>query len=54
MAFKPNYNQARAERDRLKREKKARKLEEQQERTAKRKRDEEAGIAPQPEDETDC
>lgn len=36
MAFKPNYNQARSERDRLKREKKAEKLKQQQERTAQR------------------
>ena len=37
MAFKPNYNQSRAERDRAKREKKAEKAREQQERTAQRK-----------------
>jgi hypothetical protein len=37
MAFKPNYNQQRAERDRIKRAKQAEKLKEQQERTAQRK-----------------
>jgi len=37
MAFKPNYNQQRAERDRLKRAKKDEKLRLQQERTALRK-----------------
>ena len=37
MAFKPNYNQQRAERDRLKRAKKAEKMRLQQERTALRK-----------------
>jgi hypothetical protein len=37
MAFKVNYNHARAERDRAKREKKAEKLKAQQERTAQRK-----------------
>jgi hypothetical protein len=37
MAFKPNYNQQRAERDRLKREKRAEKLKQQAERTAQRK-----------------
>ena len=37
MAFKPNYNQQRSERDRAKREKQAEKLVRQQERTAQRK-----------------
>jgi hypothetical protein len=37
MAFKPNYNHQRAERDRLKRDKNAEKLRLQQERTAQRK-----------------
>jgi hypothetical protein len=37
MAFKPNYGQHRAERDRLKRAKKEEKLKQQQERTAERK-----------------
>jgi len=37
MAFKPNYNQQRAERDRLKRAKREEKLKLQQERTAQRK-----------------
>ena len=43
MAFKPNYNQARAERDRLKREKRDEKLRQQAERTAARKAGEEPG-----------
>jgi hypothetical protein len=37
MAFKPNYNQQRADRDRAKREKKQEKLRVQQEQTAQRK-----------------
>jgi hypothetical protein len=37
MAFKPNYNQQRAERDRLKREKREERLRLQAERTAARK-----------------
>lgn len=37
MAFKPNYNQQRAERDRAKRKKQEEKLRLQQERTAQRK-----------------
>lgn len=37
MAFKPNYNQQRAERDRAKRAKREEKLKLQQERTAQRK-----------------
>jgi hypothetical protein len=37
MAFKPNYNQQRAERDRVKRAKKEERLKQQQERTAQRK-----------------
>lgn len=39
MARKPNYNQQRGERDRIKREKKAEKLKAQQERTAQRRAD---------------
>ena len=55
MAFKPNYNQQRAERDRLKRAKREEKLRLQAERTAQRKgiEDGEAagggGEAPSPE-----
>jgi hypothetical protein len=54
MAFKPNYNQQRAERDRLKRAKREEKLRLQAERTAQRKgiEDGEAageGEAPAPE-----
>jgi hypothetical protein len=41
VAFKPNYNQQRAERDRLKRAKKAEKLSQLQERTAQRKAEQE-------------
>jgi hypothetical protein len=37
MAFKPNYNQQRAERDRAKRKNQEEKLKLQQERTAQRK-----------------
>jgi hypothetical protein len=37
MAFKPNYRQQRVERDRAKKARQQKKLEEQQERTAKRK-----------------
>ena len=37
MAFKPNYNHQRAERDRAKRAKKEEKLKRQQERTTQRK-----------------
>lgn len=36
MARQPNYNQSRVERDRAKREKKAEKLRQQEERTAQR------------------
>ncbi len=39
MAFKPNYNQQRAERTRAKDQKKQKKLQRQQETTAKRKAD---------------
>jgi hypothetical protein len=46
MAFKPNYNQQRAERDRAKRAKKEEKLKLQQERTAQRKAEAEGGTAP--------
>ena len=37
MAFKPNYNQQRAERDRLKRAKKEERLKQQRDRAAQRK-----------------
>ena len=37
MAFKPNYNQQRAERNRAKQAKREEKLKQQQERTAKRR-----------------
>jgi hypothetical protein len=37
MAFKPNYNLQRVDRERAKREKKAEKLRQQQEETARRK-----------------
>lgn len=37
MAFKPNYNQQRAERDRLRRARKEEKLKQRQDRTAQRK-----------------
>jgi hypothetical protein len=49
MAFKPNYNQQRAERDRAKRAKQEEKLRLKAERTAQRKGDgEEAGPAGEP------
>ena len=51
MAFKPNYNQQRAERDRLKRAKREEKLKLQQERTAQRKVGGEDG-SPVDDDET--
>jgi hypothetical protein len=50
MAFKPNYNQQRAERDRAKRAKKEEKLKLQQERTAQRKAELEAGSPPAEDD----
>lgn len=43
MAFKPNYNQQRAERDRAKQAKKEAKLRERDEAAARRKAEEEAG-----------
>ena len=46
MAFKPNYNKQRAERDRAKRAKKEEKLKIQQERTAQRKAEAEGGAVP--------
>ena len=49
MAFKPNYNQQRAERDRLKRARKAEKLAQQQERTAQRKAEREKTEGQDPE-----
>ena len=51
MAFKPNYNQQRAERDRAKRAKKEEKLKLQQERTAQRKAAGGDGSAPAEETE---
>ncbi len=54
MAFKPNYNQQRAERDRAKRAKKEEKLKLQQERTAQRKAAEaEGGVPVEGSDERD-
>jgi hypothetical protein len=50
MAFKPNYNQQRAERDRAKRAKKEEKLKLQQERTAQRKAELEGGSPPAEDD----
>ena len=46
MAFKPNYGQQRAKRDRLKRAQKAEKLLQQQERTAQRKAERDKSAAP--------
>lgn len=46
MAFKPNYNQQRAERNRLKQAKKEEKLRRREEETAKRKAARDAGEAP--------
>jgi hypothetical protein len=43
MAFKPNYNQQRAERNRLKQAKKDAKLREQEDARARRKAEQEAG-----------
>ncbi len=43
MAFKPNYNQQRAERNRLKQAKKDAKLREREEAAARRKAEQEAG-----------
>ena len=48
MAFKPNYNQQRAERNRLKQAKKDAKLREREEAVARRKADQEAEPAPEP------
>ena len=48
MAFKPNYNQQRAERDRAKRAKREEKLKLQQERTAQRKGQPEGGEGDEP------
>ena len=47
MAFKPNYNQQRAERDRLKRAKREEKLRLQAERTAQRKGGEDGDPGPE-------
>jgi hypothetical protein len=51
LAFKPNYNQQRAERDRAKRAKREEKLQLQKERTAQRKTGEDG--APIEDDEND-
>jgi hypothetical protein len=50
MAFKPNYNQQRAERNRAKQAKQEAKLKEQEEQRARRKAAQDAGLPP--EDET--
>jgi hypothetical protein len=52
MAFKPNYNQQRSERNRVKEAKKQEKLQRREEEVAKRKaaRDEHTDAAPMPED----
>jgi hypothetical protein len=52
MAFKPNYNQQRSERNRVKEAKKQEKLQRREEEVAKRKaaRDENPDAAPMPED----
>jgi hypothetical protein len=47
MAFKPNYRQQRAERDRQTRSKQAEKLEKLHERSERRKLDRDKGDAPQ-------
>ena len=49
MAFKPNYNQQRAERNRLKQAKKDAKLREREEAVNRRKSEQEAEAAAQPE-----
>jgi|KBSMisStaDraftv2_1062788.scaffolds.fasta_scaffold1215052_1 hypothetical protein len=49
MAFKPNYNQQRAERNRAKQAKRDEKRKLQEERTAQRKAQ---GLGPEPEDDT--
>jgi hypothetical protein len=46
MAFRPNYNQQRNERDRAKRAKKEEKLQQQRERTAQRKAEKDGTAAP--------
>jgi hypothetical protein len=46
MAFKPNYNQQRAERNRLKQAKKDAKLREQEDARARRKAEQDAGVEP--------
>ena len=51
MAFKPNYNQQRAERNRLKQAKKEAKLREQEEAVARRKGETDAVPADEPKDE---
>jgi hypothetical protein len=51
MAFKPNYNQQRAERNRQKQAKKDAKLREQEEAVARRKAEGDAAPAGEPKDE---
>ncbi len=53
MAFKPNYNQQRSERNRIKEAKKQEKMQRREEEVAKRKaaRDENPDAAPMPEGE---
>lgn len=48
MAFKPNYNQQRAERNRLKQAKKDAKLREREEATARRKAEQDAASPSEP------
>lgn len=48
MAFKPNYNQQRAERNRLKQAKKEAKLRERDEATAARRKTEQEAASPAP------
>jgi hypothetical protein len=48
MAFKPNYNQQRAERNRLKQAKKDAKLREREEATARRKAEQDAEASSEP------
>lgn len=50
MAFKPNYNQQRAERDRLKAAKKNSKLREKEEARDRRKAEQETAADPKPAD----
>lgn len=52
MAFKPNYNQQRAERNRLKQAKKEAKLREQEEAVARRKGETDGTSSDEPKSET--